>query len=127
MSQHQTEGVVNVQFVVKCLLLLLLQLFLILGVSGESSLSRATWVVTRASSSLLCPGCRCLGGVPTPAYFVPLSFLTLLFSLPQQASQRVVLHSPEFEDALCALMVMAAPMAPHITSELWAGRWGALV
>ncbi|XP_036725898.1 probable leucine--tRNA ligase, mitochondrial isoform X3 [Balaenoptera musculus] len=38
-----------------------------------------------------------------------------------QASQRVVLHSPEFEDALCALMVMAAPMAPHITSELWAG------
>ncbi|XP_066900571.1 leucine--tRNA ligase, mitochondrial isoform X2 [Kogia breviceps] len=38
-----------------------------------------------------------------------------------QASQRVVLHSPEFEDALCALMVMAAPMAPLITSELWAG------
>ncbi|KAM6169321.1 leucine--tRNA ligase, mitochondrial [Rhynchocyon petersi] len=38
-----------------------------------------------------------------------------------QASQRVVLHSPEFEDALCALLVMAAPMAPHITSELWAG------
>ncbi|XP_057623129.1 leucine--tRNA ligase, mitochondrial [Chionomys nivalis] len=38
-----------------------------------------------------------------------------------QASERVVLHSPEFEDALCALLVMAAPMAPHITSELWAG------
>uniref|UniRef100_A0ABI8AJY0 leucine--tRNA ligase n=1 Tax=Felis catus TaxID=9685 RepID=A0ABI8AJY0_FELCA len=38
-----------------------------------------------------------------------------------QASQRVVLHSPEFEDAVCALTVMAAPMAPHITSELWAG------
>ncbi|XP_036287950.1 probable leucine--tRNA ligase, mitochondrial [Pipistrellus kuhlii] len=38
-----------------------------------------------------------------------------------QASPRVVLHSPEFEDALCALLVMAAPMAPHITSELWAG------
>ncbi|OBS80792.1 hypothetical protein A6R68_21012 [Neotoma lepida] len=38
-----------------------------------------------------------------------------------QAPQRVVLHSPEFEDALCALLVMAAPMAPHITSELWAG------
>ncbi|XP_006893032.1 PREDICTED: probable leucine--tRNA ligase, mitochondrial [Elephantulus edwardii] len=38
-----------------------------------------------------------------------------------QMSQRVVLHSPEFEDALCALLVMAAPMAPHITSELWAG------
>ncbi|ERE74731.1 putative leucyl-tRNA synthetase [Cricetulus griseus] len=38
-----------------------------------------------------------------------------------QASDRVVLHSREFEDALCALLVMAAPMAPHITSELWAG------
>uniref|UniRef100_A0A2K6RI63 leucine--tRNA ligase n=1 Tax=Rhinopithecus roxellana TaxID=61622 RepID=A0A2K6RI63_RHIRO len=37
------------------------------------------------------------------------------------SSQRVILHSPEFEDALCALMVMAAPMAPHITSEIWAG------
>ncbi|EPY89022.1 putative leucyl-tRNA synthetase, mitochondrial [Camelus ferus] len=41
--------------------------------------------------------------------------------ISQQASQSVVLHSPEFEDTLCALMVMAAPMAPHITSELWAG------
>ncbi|XP_044905072.1 probable leucine--tRNA ligase, mitochondrial isoform X2 [Felis catus] len=39
-----------------------------------------------------------------------------------QASQRVVLHSPEFEDAVCALTVMAAPMAPHITSELWADQ-----
>ncbi|XP_076985689.1 leucine--tRNA ligase, mitochondrial isoform X2 [Tamandua tetradactyla] len=38
-----------------------------------------------------------------------------------QASEQVILHSPKFEDALCALMVMAAPMAPHITSELWAG------
>ncbi|KAM5291958.1 leucine--tRNA ligase, mitochondrial [Ctenodactylus gundi] len=37
------------------------------------------------------------------------------------ASHRLVLHSPEFEDALCALIVMAAPMAPHIASELWAG------
>ncbi|KAL0599756.1 putative leucine--tRNA ligase, mitochondrial [Plecturocebus cupreus] len=42
-----------------------------------------------------------------------------------QASQRVLLHSPEFEDALCALMVMAAPMAPHITSEIWAALWEA--
>ena len=57
------------------------------------------------------------------AYSVCLGVLTLFFSLPQQASQRVVLHSPEFEDAVCALTVMAAPMAPHITSELWAGRW----
>uniref|UniRef100_U3KPQ1 leucine--tRNA ligase n=1 Tax=Oryctolagus cuniculus TaxID=9986 RepID=U3KPQ1_RABIT len=37
-----------------------------------------------------------------------------------QASQSVVHHSPEFEDALGALVVMAAPMAPHIASELWA-------
>lgn len=44
-----------------------------------------------------------------------------LSSALSQASQRVVLHSPEFEDALCALLVMAAPLAPHITSELWAG------
>ncbi|ELV10038.1 putative leucyl-tRNA synthetase, mitochondrial [Tupaia chinensis] len=39
----------------------------------------------------------------------------------QQAPQAVVQHSPEFEDALCALVVMAAPLAPHIASELWAG------
>ncbi|XP_012885720.1 PREDICTED: probable leucine--tRNA ligase, mitochondrial [Dipodomys ordii] len=38
-----------------------------------------------------------------------------------QASPKIVVHSPEFEDALCALLVMAAPMAPHVTSELWAG------
>ncbi|XP_057562078.1 leucine--tRNA ligase, mitochondrial isoform X2 [Hippopotamus amphibius kiboko] len=50
-----------------------------------------------------------------------ISQLMGLSSALLQASQGVVLHSPEFEDALCALMVMAAPMAPHITSELWAG------
>ncbi|MGH0160002.1 UNVERIFIED_CONTAM: hypothetical protein FKN15_072851 [Acipenser sinensis] len=38
-----------------------------------------------------------------------------------QASQRVVLHSPEFEEALATLCVMAAPMAPHLASELWRG------
>ncbi|XP_023556474.1 probable leucine--tRNA ligase, mitochondrial isoform X2 [Octodon degus] len=37
-----------------------------------------------------------------------------------QASARV-LHSAEFEDALCALLVMTAPLAPHLASELWAG------
>ncbi|KAK3572416.1 hypothetical protein QTP86_032638 [Hemibagrus guttatus] len=37
------------------------------------------------------------------------------------ASPRVVLHSVEFEQALVSLCVMAAPMAPHLTSELWAG------
>nr|XP_035951778.1 probable leucine--tRNA ligase, mitochondrial isoform X2 [Halichoerus grypus] len=50
-----------------------------------------------------------------------ISQLMGLSSALLQASQRVVLHSPEFEDALCALTVMASPMAPHITSELWAG------
>lgn len=54
---------------------------------------------------------------PSPRPHVVVSFL------PQQASPGVVLHSPEFEDALGALLVMAAPMAPHIASELWAGRW----
>ncbi|XP_062848178.1 probable leucine--tRNA ligase, mitochondrial [Trichomycterus rosablanca] len=38
-----------------------------------------------------------------------------------QASPRVVLHSVEFEQALASLCVMAAPMAPHLASELWAG------
>ncbi|XP_060778299.1 probable leucine--tRNA ligase, mitochondrial [Neoarius graeffei] len=38
-----------------------------------------------------------------------------------QASPRVLLHSVEFEQALISLCVMAAPMAPHLTSELWAG------
>ncbi|KAF4103637.1 hypothetical protein G5714_016520 [Onychostoma macrolepis] len=38
-----------------------------------------------------------------------------------QASSRVVLHSVEFEEALASLCVMAAPMCPHIASELWAG------
>lgn len=35
----------------------------------------------------------------------------------------MVLHSVEFEQALVSLCVMAAPMAPHLTSELWAGMW----
>ncbi|XP_038598209.1 probable leucine--tRNA ligase, mitochondrial [Tachyglossus aculeatus] len=38
-----------------------------------------------------------------------------------QASQRIVLHSTEFEDALASLCIMTAPMAPHVASELWAG------
>ncbi|XP_061676667.1 probable leucine--tRNA ligase, mitochondrial isoform X2 [Syngnathoides biaculeatus] len=37
------------------------------------------------------------------------------------ASVSVVQHSVEFEDALGALIVMTAPMAPHLASELWAG------
>ncbi|XP_005999052.1 probable leucine--tRNA ligase, mitochondrial [Latimeria chalumnae] len=38
-----------------------------------------------------------------------------------QASQRVILHSAEFEDGLAALCIMVAPMAPHLASELWKG------
>lgn len=50
-----------------------------------------------------------------------ISQLMGLSSALLQASPGVVLHSPEFEDALGALLVMAAPMAPHVASELWAG------
>ncbi|XP_043925950.1 probable leucine--tRNA ligase, mitochondrial [Protopterus annectens] len=38
-----------------------------------------------------------------------------------KASQKVILHSTEFEDALATLCVMTAPMAPHLASELWKG------
>lgn len=37
------------------------------------------------------------------------------------ATVRVVQHSLEFEEALAALILMTAPMAPHLASELWAG------
>uniref|UniRef100_A0A8C4GI39 leucine--tRNA ligase n=1 Tax=Dicentrarchus labrax TaxID=13489 RepID=A0A8C4GI39_DICLA len=37
------------------------------------------------------------------------------------ATDRVVQHSVEFEEALAALVMMTAPMAPHLASELWAG------
>lgn len=37
------------------------------------------------------------------------------------ATARVLQHSVEFEEALAALVMMAAPMAPHLASELWAG------
>uniref|UniRef100_A0A8C7WMM0 leucine--tRNA ligase n=1 Tax=Oryzias sinensis TaxID=183150 RepID=A0A8C7WMM0_9TELE len=33
----------------------------------------------------------------------------------------VLQHSVEFEEALAALVLMTAPMAPHLASELWAG------
>lgn len=41
----------------------------------------------------------------------------------QGATARVVQHSLEFEEALAVLVLMTAPMAPHLSSELWAGRW----
>uniref|UniRef100_A0A7N8WNZ1 leucine--tRNA ligase n=1 Tax=Mastacembelus armatus TaxID=205130 RepID=A0A7N8WNZ1_9TELE len=37
------------------------------------------------------------------------------------ATVRVVQHSVEFEEALAALVMMTAPMAPYLASELWAG------
>ncbi|XP_047455349.1 probable leucine--tRNA ligase, mitochondrial [Mugil cephalus] len=37
------------------------------------------------------------------------------------AKVRVLQHSVEFEEALAALVMMTAPMAPHLASELWAG------
>ncbi|XP_041649043.1 probable leucine--tRNA ligase, mitochondrial [Cheilinus undulatus] len=37
------------------------------------------------------------------------------------ATVRVVQHSVEFEEALASLILMTAPMAPHLASELWAG------
>uniref|UniRef100_A0A3P8V0L5 leucine--tRNA ligase n=1 Tax=Cynoglossus semilaevis TaxID=244447 RepID=A0A3P8V0L5_CYNSE len=37
------------------------------------------------------------------------------------ASVRVAQHSVEFEEALASLVLMIAPMAPHLASELWAG------
>uniref|UniRef100_A0A3B5MPZ9 leucine--tRNA ligase n=1 Tax=Xiphophorus couchianus TaxID=32473 RepID=A0A3B5MPZ9_9TELE len=33
----------------------------------------------------------------------------------------ILQHSVEFEEALAALVIMTAPMAPHLASELWAG------
>lgn len=39
----------------------------------------------------------------------------------QSTTVRVVQHSVEFEEALAVLVMMTAPMAPHLASELWAG------
>ncbi|XP_072536192.1 leucine--tRNA ligase, mitochondrial [Salminus brasiliensis] len=50
-----------------------------------------------------------------------ISRLMGLSNILSNASPRVVLHSVEFEQALASLCVMAAPMAPHLASELWAG------
>uniref|UniRef100_A0A8D3BQT8 leucine--tRNA ligase n=1 Tax=Scophthalmus maximus TaxID=52904 RepID=A0A8D3BQT8_SCOMX len=37
------------------------------------------------------------------------------------ATVRVLQHSVEFEEGLASLVMMTAPMAPHLASELWAG------
>uniref|UniRef100_A0A8D2ZKW9 leucine--tRNA ligase n=1 Tax=Scophthalmus maximus TaxID=52904 RepID=A0A8D2ZKW9_SCOMX len=39
----------------------------------------------------------------------------------KHATVRVLQHSVEFEEGLASLVMMTAPMAPHLASELWAG------
>ncbi|XP_048367190.1 leucine--tRNA ligase, mitochondrial isoform X3 [Sphaerodactylus townsendi] len=50
-----------------------------------------------------------------------ISRLMSLSNALSQASSRLILHSVEFEDALATLCIMLAPMAPHITLEIWKG------
>ncbi|XP_074844350.1 leucine--tRNA ligase, mitochondrial isoform X2 [Carettochelys insculpta] len=50
-----------------------------------------------------------------------LSRLMGLTNVLSQASQPLIFHSVEFEDALATLCIMVAPMAPLISSELWKG------
>ncbi|XP_071591963.1 leucine--tRNA ligase, mitochondrial isoform X2 [Heliangelus exortis] len=50
-----------------------------------------------------------------------ISRLMSLTNVLHQASQPLILHSTEFEDALATLCIMLAPMAPHIASEMWKG------
>uniref|UniRef100_A0A8C5GGC4 leucine--tRNA ligase n=1 Tax=Gouania willdenowi TaxID=441366 RepID=A0A8C5GGC4_GOUWI len=48
--------------------------------------------------------------------------ISRLMGLTNTLSVSMVLqHSVEFEEAVAALVMMAAPMAPHLASELWAG------
>uniref|UniRef100_A0A669ELA8 leucine--tRNA ligase n=1 Tax=Oreochromis niloticus TaxID=8128 RepID=A0A669ELA8_ORENI len=48
--------------------------------------------------------------------------ISRLMGLTNTLSVSVLLqHSVEFEEALAALVMMTAPMAPHLASELWAG------
>ncbi|KAM4688401.1 leucine--tRNA ligase, mitochondrial [Discoglossus pictus] len=50
-----------------------------------------------------------------------ISQLMSLSNTLSQTSPRVILHSSEYEDALATLCIMAAPMIPHLASELWKG------
>ncbi|NXD77013.1 SYLM protein, partial [Halcyon senegalensis] len=50
-----------------------------------------------------------------------ISRLMSLTNVLHQASRPLILHSTEYEDALATLCIMVAPMAPHITSEMWKG------
>uniref|UniRef100_A0A336LSB9 leucine--tRNA ligase n=1 Tax=Culicoides sonorensis TaxID=179676 RepID=A0A336LSB9_CULSO len=37
----------------------------------------------------------------------------------RKSPESVIIHSPEFENALASLLIMISPMAPHFSSELW--------
>ncbi|XP_058039672.1 leucine--tRNA ligase, mitochondrial isoform X3 [Ahaetulla prasina] len=50
-----------------------------------------------------------------------ISRLMSLSNILLQASEQLIIHSAEFEDALATLFVMLAPLAPHLTSEIWKG------
>ncbi|XP_026534264.1 probable leucine--tRNA ligase, mitochondrial isoform X2 [Notechis scutatus] len=50
-----------------------------------------------------------------------ISRLMGLSNILLQASEQLIIHSAEFEDALATLFVMLAPLAPHLTSEIWKG------
>uniref|UniRef100_A0A670Z3H5 leucine--tRNA ligase n=1 Tax=Pseudonaja textilis TaxID=8673 RepID=A0A670Z3H5_PSETE len=50
-----------------------------------------------------------------------ISRLMGLSNILLQASEQLFIHSAEFEDALATLFVMLAPLAPHLTSEIWKG------
>ncbi|KAM9309008.1 leucine--tRNA ligase, mitochondrial isoform 2-T2 [Pholidichthys leucotaenia] len=50
-----------------------------------------------------------------------ISRLMALTNMLTSATVKVLQHSVEFEEALAALIMMTAPMAPHLASELWAG------
>lgn len=52
---------------------------------------------------------------------VTLEIISLPLYVLKGATARVVQHSVEFEEALAALTLMTAPIAPHLASELWAG------
>uniref|UniRef100_A0ABM5GPM5 leucine--tRNA ligase n=1 Tax=Pogona vitticeps TaxID=103695 RepID=A0ABM5GPM5_9SAUR len=50
-----------------------------------------------------------------------IAYLMGLSNKLSQASERVILHCAEYEDAVATLSIMLAPMAPHIASEIWKG------
>uniref|UniRef100_A0A8D3BQH8 leucine--tRNA ligase n=1 Tax=Scophthalmus maximus TaxID=52904 RepID=A0A8D3BQH8_SCOMX len=80
-------------------------------------------------------GARQLGDVPNPARLKKKELaeakkiwenknyaIIEVATLEHQRNRKQVLqHSVEFEEGLASLVMMTAPMAPHLASELWAG------